>query len=73
MVELAWADGRRAARAVVASDEGQKMGALPCAVIAHALATGTVGVTGVRAPTEVWPAQALLADLASAGLRVVDG
>jgi len=73
MVELFWPDGRRAARAVVASDEGQRMGALPCAAVAHALATGTpLAIAGVRAPTEVAPAPMLLAELESAGLRLVD-
>jgi len=73
MVELFWPDGRRSARAVVASEEGQRMGALPCAAVAHALATGaSPAVTGVRAPSEVLPAPALLADLQSAGLRLVD-
>jgi NAD(P)-dependent dehydrogenase (short-subunit alcohol dehydrogenase family) len=73
MVELFWPDGRREARALVAADEGQRMGALPCAAVAHALATGApVAVAGVRAPTEVLPAPALLAELQSTGLRIVE-
>ena len=41
LVELEWSDGRRASRALVADAGGQRMASLPCAVIAHALASGT--------------------------------
>jgi saccharopine dehydrogenase-like protein len=71
MVELWWPDGRRGARAVVAPEEGQRIGALPCVAVAHALAGGAPGGPGVRAPAEVLPAAALLAELESAGLRIV--
>jgi hypothetical protein len=71
LVELAWSDGRRRARALVADDDGQAMAALPCALVAHVLAT-TETVTGVRPPTDVVPSAVLLADLEAAGLRVVD-
>jgi hypothetical protein len=72
MVELEWEDGRRAARALVAGDDGQRMAALPCAVIADALATGAATSTGVQPPTAVVPAEALLSALQAAGLRVVE-
>ena len=49
------------------------MAALPCAVVADALATGATTVTGVQPPTGVVPAAALLAELQAAGLRIVDG
>jgi hypothetical protein len=73
LVELEWSDGRRASRALVADAGGQRMASLPCAAIAHALATGPASVIGVRPPTDVVPAPALLAALESAGLRVVNG
>ena len=72
LVELDWEDGRRAARALVAADEGQRMAALPCAVIADALATGAATSTGVQPPTAVVPAEALLSALEAAGLRIVE-
>ena len=72
LVELFWDDGRRAARALVAADEGQRMAALPCAVVADALATGAATVTGVLPPTAVVPAATLLSELQAAGLRIVD-
>jgi hypothetical protein len=72
LVELWWDDGRRAARALVAGDEGQRMASLPCAVVADALATGTVPIIGVHPPTAVVSPRALLSALEAAGLRVVD-
>ncbi len=39
LVELIWSDGRRATRALVADKGGQVMAALPCALVAHALAS----------------------------------
>jgi saccharopine dehydrogenase-like NADP-dependent oxidoreductase len=72
LVELAWKDGRRAARALVAGEKAQRMAALPCALVADALATGASPVTGVRPPTEVVAPAALLSSLQAAGLRVVD-
>ena len=71
LVELEWSDGRRASRALVATEGGQRMAALPCAVVAHALATGVAPAVGVRAPTEVVPGTELLRALEAAGLRVV--
>ena len=72
MVELEWSDGRRASRALVAAEGGQRMAALPCAMVAHALATGAAAAVGVRSPTDVVPAADLLGALGAAGLRVVD-
>jgi NAD(P)-dependent dehydrogenase (short-subunit alcohol dehydrogenase family) len=72
MVELAWADGRRAARAVMADEGGPRMAALPCAIVADALAAGATTVIGVRPATDVVAPPALLAELETAGLRVVD-
>jgi hypothetical protein len=73
LVELTWRDGRRAARALVADADGQRMASLPCTVIADALATRSAPVVGVHPPTDVVAAPALLAALESAGLRVVNG
>ena len=73
LVELTWGGGRRATRALVADEGGQRMAALPCAVIAHALAAGPPPVVGVHAPTDVVAPSALLAALEAAGMRVVSG
>jgi hypothetical protein len=72
LVELAWSDGRRASRALVADEGGQQMAALPCAVIAHALATGPPPVVGVRPPSDVVAPSDLLSAMAAAGLRIVN-
>ena len=72
MVELEWSDGRRASRARVAAAGGQRMAALPCALVAHALATGAASAVGVRPPTEVVAAAELLGALEAAGMRLVD-
>jgi hypothetical protein len=73
LVELDWSDGRRASRALVADTGGQRMAALPCTVIAHALAGRPAPVVGVRPPTDVVAAPALLAALEAEGMRVVGG
>jgi hypothetical protein len=73
LVELEWSDGRQASRALVADDGGQRMAALPCALIAHALAAGAPAVVGVHPPTDVVAPSALLAALEAAGMRVVSG
>jgi hypothetical protein len=73
LVELVWSDGRRTSRALVADEGGQRMAALPCALIAHALAAGPPPVAGVHPPTDVVAPSALLAALEAAGLRVVSG
>jgi NAD(P)-dependent dehydrogenase (short-subunit alcohol dehydrogenase family) len=72
MVELEWSDGRRASRALVATEGGQRMAALPCAVVAHALATGAASAVGVCPPTKVVGAAELLGALEAAGMRLVD-
>jgi Saccharopine dehydrogenase NADP binding domain len=73
LVELLWNDGRRAARALIAEGEGQRMAAFPCALAAHDLATRADPPAGVHAPTAVLAPASLLAGLQAAGLRVVDG
>ena len=73
LVELEWSDGRHASRALVADEGGQRMAALPCALIAHALAAGPSPVVGVHPPTDVVAPSALLAALEAAGMRVVSG
>lgn len=72
LVELAWTDGRRRARALIADEDGQRMAALPCALAAHVLATAPRAISGVRPPTDVVAPAALLSELEAAGLRVVD-
>lgn len=72
LVELAWKGGQRRARAVVADGDGQRMAALPCALVAHDLAAGTTSVAGVHPPTDVVAPAVLLSALQAAGLRIVD-
>jgi hypothetical protein len=72
MVELEWSDGRHAARTLVAEESGQRMAALPCALVAHALASGPPSAVGVRPPTDVVASTALLSALETAGMRIVD-
>jgi saccharopine dehydrogenase-like protein len=73
LVELVWSDGRRASRALVADEGGQRMASLPSVVIAHTLAAGPASVIGVRPPTDVVAPSDLLSTLGQAGLRIVDG
>jgi hypothetical protein len=73
LVELEWSDGRRASRALVAGEGGQRMAALPCSLVAHALAGGAPPVVGVRPPTDVIGPPALLSAFQAAGMRIVDG
>jgi hypothetical protein len=73
LVELTWSDGRRATRALVASEGGQRMAALPCALAAHALAAGPPPVVGVRPPSDVVAPSDLLSAMEAAGLRIVNG
>jgi hypothetical protein len=72
MVELIWPDGRRAARALVAEEEGQRMAALPCAMVAGALASAAPPSVGVQPPTAVLAPAELLAGLEAAGMHTVD-
>jgi len=73
LCELTWADGRRRARAVLAETDGQRMAALPCELVADALALRPGRVPpGVSPPTSVVPADVLLAECSRAGMRVVE-
>jgi Saccharopine dehydrogenase NADP binding domain len=73
LVELFWSDGRRRARALIATEEGQRIAALPCAIVAHLLATEPPPISGVRPPMDVVSSSTLLAELQTAGLRVAEG
>jgi hypothetical protein len=73
LVELTWSEGRRATRALIADKGGQVMAALPCALVAHALASGPPAVIGVRPPSDVVAPSDLLSAMEAAGLRIVDG
>jgi hypothetical protein len=73
LVELTWGDGRRASRALVADEGGQRMAALPCAMVAHALASGPPSGVGVRPPSDVVAPSDLLSAMEAAGLRIVNG
>jgi hypothetical protein len=73
LVELTWSDGRRATRALVADQGGQRMAALPCALVAQALASGPPPVVGVRPPSHVVAPPDLLAAMEAAGMRIVNG
>jgi hypothetical protein len=69
--ELEWPDGTRASAAVVAEQDGQRMAALPAAVVADALARRPTLAAGARLPSQVVSAPAVLAAIAEAGFRVV--
>jgi hypothetical protein len=73
LVELLWNDGRRRARALIATEEGQRMAALPCALVAHLLATDPPAISGVRPPMDVVSSSTMLAELEAAGVRVAEG
>jgi short subunit dehydrogenase-like uncharacterized protein len=70
MTELFFADGSTRRAALVARRDGQRMAALPCAVAAHALASGPAKAAGVLAPYEFLGASALLERLAGEGFEL---
>jgi saccharopine dehydrogenase-like protein len=71
-VELEWPDGTCRARALLAAEEAQRIAALPCVAVAHALAAGSGCPGGVRSPTDVVAPAAMLDELVAGGLRLVE-
>ena len=71
MTELEWGDGTRASAAAVAAGDGQRMAALPAAVVADALAAVRTRAIGVRTAPQVLSAEVLLAAVEAAGFRVI--
>jgi hypothetical protein len=61
----------RAAAAVVATRDGQRMAALPAAVVADALGTGRASAAGVHLASQVVSAATLLAAVAESGFDVI--
>jgi len=70
MTELFLADGSVRRAAVGGPDDGQRMAALPCAIVAHALATGNIHRTGASTAYEFLGAGPLLDALVSAGFAM---
>ncbi len=70
MTELFFVDGSTQKAAVVAQRDGQRMAALPCALVASALADGAVMPRGAATAYECLGAAELLGHLATAGFEV---
>jgi hypothetical protein len=70
MTELFWPDGSTQRAALVARRDGQRMAALPCALVACALAQGTAMPRGVMTAYECLGAAELLGQLSAAGFEV---
>jgi hypothetical protein len=69
MTELFFSDGTTRRAALVARQEGQRMAALPCTLVAHALAAGTPVAAGAWTAYEFLGADALLDQLTAAGFE----
>jgi hypothetical protein len=73
MAELFWPDGLRRARAIVARAHGQRMAALPAALVAEALLrSGPAGPWGAVQPDDVLGPGGLLAGMAAAGFPPIE-
>lgn len=71
MTELEWPEGMRSWAAAVAEQDGQRMAALPAAIVADALAAGRSAVVGAGLAPQVVSASSLLAAVAQSGFRVI--
>jgi hypothetical protein len=71
MTEIFFTDGTVRRAALVARRDGQRMAALPCALAAHALATGAQTAGGACTAYELLGAEALLNRLTAAGFELV--
>jgi hypothetical protein len=71
MSEVFLRDGTTRRAALVARQDGQRMAALPCALVAHALAAGTAIAGGTRTAYEFLGAEALLEQCAAAGFELM--
>jgi hypothetical protein len=70
MTELFWPDGSTQRAALVARRDGQRMAALPCALVACALAQGTTMPRGAMTAYECLSAAELLGQLSAAGFEL---
>jgi Saccharopine dehydrogenase NADP binding domain len=70
MAELFLADGSVRRAAISGPRDGQRMAALPCALVAHALSAGQVRVRGAATAYEFLGAQALVTGLIQAGFTL---
>jgi hypothetical protein len=70
MTELFFADGSTRRAALVARRDGQRMAALPCAMVARALAEGRVAVSGAATAYECLGAAELLERLTGEGFEL---
>jgi hypothetical protein len=71
MTELEWPEGPRSWAAAVADQDGQRMAALPAAIVADVLAAGRAAVVGACLAPQVLSASSLLAAVTQAGFRVI--
>lgn len=70
MSELFLADGRVRRAAISAAEDGQRLAALPCALVARALSEGKVQARGAMTAYEALGARPLLDQLVAAGFRL---
>lgn len=70
MSEILFDDGTKRRAALVARREGQRMAALPCALVAHVLAARPQPPAGVWTAYEVLGAEVLLNQLTAAGVQL---
>jgi hypothetical protein len=70
MIELFYPDGSVHRAALVGRQDGQRMAALPCALVAHALASGNVKRGGACTAYELLGARALLEQVAAEGFEL---
>jgi hypothetical protein len=73
MTELFLAGGQMRRAALLARRDGQRMAALPCALVARALAEGRAGPGGALTAYDYLGAQALLAALVGEGFELHSG
>jgi hypothetical protein len=73
MAELFAADGRVSWASLGGRDDGQRMAALPCAIVAHSLASYDPRRIGVSTAYEYFGAEPLLAGLQEKGFELREG
>ena len=71
MTELFYADGSTRRATMLGRTDGQRMAALPCAVVAHALADGSATIRGAATAYECLGAERLLEQLTAAGFELI--
>jgi hypothetical protein len=70
MSEVFGADGVVRRAAVGGPDDGQRMAALPCAVVAQRLSAGEASIIGAATAYDFLGDEALLSELVSAGFAL---